>query len=293
MEYTRALFSDGNVCIFDSQGKEILMKYAGNTARILHMDIRGELLEAAMKDALDQGMETIIYEYFDQLSARTEFLRENGFEIAPVSKVISVNCSELFSSKGVIKTMEIPFPGIEWLPFRDMLPFRFQELEDLFAENNIDLKIHDLERFDEDISGVVLDEHKTLQALILTSTQADELIVEFIHGISKNKPMFIMALLRGFAREMKNMGLLKVYDKISMIEVNDSVRPLITRLLDRQYSVNDEGDVLSARKVLEKNDIYSSITIKQTQIFGRYMPKGLLPFQENINWKMQWKNSIS
>ncbi len=288
MNYTRTLFSDGTVLISDPEGKEILMKYYGDTARILHIDLQKELLGAAMKDAYDHGMTAVTYDYFDQLTARTTFFENEGFEIAKSKTVMSVDCQELFSSKGVIKSMGIPFPGVEWLPFRDMLPFRFEEMEDIFRENNIPLTALELKRFDEDLSGMILDEHRAPQALLLVSSQGVELVVEFIFGIVKNKPMYIMAALRGFAREIMSLDILDVYKKISMIEINDSVRPLITRLLDKKYSVVDEGQVLNARKAIAPEQTDSFILLESNEKQGSLEQKRLLPYQDNINWKMQW-----
>ena len=106
-------------------------------------------------------------------------------------------------------------------------------------------------------------------------------------GAEKNNPQYIMAVMQGFAKEFLSMRLLEVYDRIAMLEVNGSISPLVKRLLDKEYVLDDSKYVVSAKKKLTGGD--DDIEFEEL-INDPYLTiPDSFPYQENINLKMQWK----
>lgn len=282
---------DGRVRIKDDEDNFIILKFFGRDARIMNIPTDYKLIKAAEAKALDKGMARIVFDYSSGLEELTSYLQKSGYQLSDSYKILSVNASELMTSKGVAKSLAVDFPGIEYVPFRDLIAYQEEEIIDILVRENIILGKNDMDRFDEDISCVTYDENRKAKAVVLTSTQGKEILVELLYGLGGHNPQFIMAALQGFAREMIYLGLLSVYDRISMLEVNDSITPLVKRLLDREYSLDVTGTVKKAVK--ELSDAARDPGIELENITGKHYFEEKIgyPYQNNINFKSQWKNT--
>ena len=291
MRFITCDLPDGRVRIMDDEDNFIIIKCFGRDARIMSIPSGYELIKAAEAEAFDRGMERILFDYSSELEELSSYLQESGYTLSDSFKILSVNARELMTSKGVTKSMAVDFPGIEYVPFRDLIAYQEEEVVDILAREHIILGKNDLDRFDEDISCVSYDENSKPKAVVLASTQGKEILVELLYGLGGYNPQFIMAALQGFAREMTYLGLLTVYDRISMLEVNESITPLVKRLLDREYSLDVTGTVKKAVK--ELSDAARDPGIELENITGKHYIEEKIgyPYQNNINFKSQWKCS--
>ena len=282
---------DGSIRIMDEEDNYIILKCYGQDARIMNVPSNFELIKAAEAQALLRGMDKAIFDYSSELEDLSSYLQEAGYNLTDSYKILSVNAGELMSSAGVTKSAAIDFPGIEYVPFRDLILYQVEEAISILARENIILGKNDIERLDEDLSCIAYDENRKAKAIVLASTQGKEILVELLFGIGGNNPQFIMAALQGFARELNYLELLKVYDTISMLEINDSITPLVKRLLDKEYSLKVTGDVKSAVKELSDKTGESVIEFDNIK-GGQYTDEKIgYPYQNNINFKSQWKYS--
>ena len=289
MRFTRCDLPDDRLRIMDEDNNFIILKCFGNDARIMSVPSNYELIKAAEVQALSMGMEKVVFDYSSELEEMSSYLQEAGYNLTDSYKILSVDARELMISKGVTKSLSIDFPGIEYVPFRDLILYQAQELVDMLEREKIILGRNDIDRFDEDLSCIAYDEDSKPKAVVLVSTQGKEILVELLYGMGGHNPQFIMAALQGFAREINYLGLLYVYDTISMLEVNESITPLVKRLLDKEYSLEVSGTVKKAVKELSDKGEDSGIEIEE--ITGRhYMEEKIgYPYQNNINFKSQWK----
>ena len=184
------------------------------------------------------------------------------------------------------------FTGTEWIPFRDLLAYQFEELMSLIRLEGIPISGDELARFDEDLSGIIYDANKKVSAFILSVTQGEEILVEGLYGTRKDNPIYIMAALRGFATEIYNCDMEEIYQRISMIEINQKVSRILKKLMYEDFEILEEGKVMHARKVLAEPDEADLPVSIESNAIAQFSALRLMTdrlerqrFQNNINWK--------
>ncbi|MBO5621182.1 MAG: hypothetical protein J5959_06085 [Butyrivibrio sp.] len=271
----------------DDMGNVALWSKYGENARILGMPQSAELLKAVETDAYNSRKDVICFDFPNELSSIVSELENQGYEIKNSVKILSVNAKELFASRGVEKSIGVSFSSVEYVPLRDLLLYQVEEMMEFLLEMKISLGPADIARFDDDMSCVVYDEDSRIKSVILASTYGNEILIELLVGAEKNNPQYIMAAMQGFAKEFLSIRLSEVYDRIAMLEVNGSISPLVKRLLDKEYVLDDSKYVVSAKKKLTGGD--DDIEFEEL-INDPYLTiPDSFPYQENINLKMQWK----
>lgn len=289
MKIMKTFLPNDIIRLADEEGNVALWSKHGENARILATPPSVELLKAIETDAISTGKDTIFFDFPDALAAISDSLENHGYEIKDSEKILSVSAKELFASRGVEKSIGVSFSGVEYIPLRDLLLYQVEDIMEFLLEKKIILGPADIARFDEDLSCVVYDEQYGIRSVIFASTFVNEVLVEVLVGSGKKNPQYIMAAMQGFAKEFLALRLLNVYDKISMLEANESIAPLIKRLLDKDYTLEDGGHVITAKKKLTDSDNDKDFLFEEL-INNPYlaMPDSY-PYQENINLKMQWK----
>ncbi len=289
MKFFKSALHDGRVRILDENKNAIILKFFDNNARIMTVPENYDLVKAAQTLAISQNVKRINFDYKSDLTSLEEQLQEDGFKISNSVNILSVSATDLFASKGVKKSIDIDFPDVEYIPFRDLILYQAQEAIDLLSKEKIIIGDNDIDRFDEDLSCIVYDEARRPKSIILASTQGKEIVIELLFSMAGSNPKFVMAATQGFARELLSLRLLEVYDRISMLEVNDSITPLIKRLLDKEYSLDITGEVHSASKELSESSESADIEFEDVPL-GLFVDEKIgYPYQNNINIKSQWK----
>ncbi len=288
MKFFKSPLTDERIKISDENGSYIALKYYGSDARVMTVPFDYKFIKAATTLAALDGKKRIYFDFPDSLEEMPELLKADGYEVSQGYRILSVNAGELFSSKAVEKSIDIEFPKAEYVPFRDLILYQVEEVIARLAEEKIIIGSKDIERFDDDLSCVVYDDKRKLRSVILASTQGNEVLVELLFGMDSGSPLYIMAALQGFAWEFLSYHLLDVYNRISMLEVNESITPLVKRLLNKEYLVSVEGTVLRASKELSAKDRESGITFED--VTRSFPPEDKIgyPYQNNINFKSQW-----
>ncbi len=295
MAFYKMQLNENLVAFANDVGNLCKMSCQQDKAHLLFVDRSAELLAFAEDAALSCGCKNIYFDYAARYSEFGEFLEAQGYGITDKKRLLTVKISELFESKGVKKSINIEFPGMEFIPIRDLMIYQMDELYELFETASIPLNKEDIVRFDEDLSGIVYNQDMNIASFILSYIQGEEIIIECLYGTKKGDPRYIMAALQGFAREMITLRLLNMYRNITVIEANATVGPLLRRLLDGKYEVMDDGTVKRAEKILKKvpknnlPDIIDADRIKAFEIDKALEEKLRFQYcQNNINWKMGW-----
>ncbi len=291
MNYRQYNLENDIILIRDEEDNTLYMKYYGDVVRILRTDESSNLIKAAEMAAYFRGKERMLIDFYSDQTELKELLEQNGYGMVSDKRVLSVVSSELFVSKGVKKSINIDFPVAHFYPLSDLMSLQLDELVDVCGQHRIPITHKDVERLDQDLSGVVYDDHSRVQAFILASEYGNEALVEFLFGLSKDKPQFIMSALQGFAKQFQKYEFGDIYSSIAMLEINPSITPLLKRLLDKEYSLSVEGQIVQASKRLSDACIVSNLEISEaapSDESDTTLPVHRSLFEDNINWKMQW-----
>ncbi len=289
MKMTKTMLPGDVICLTDGNGQHLLMKCYKNNARILFTDDNKYLVIAAEQLASDQGETLMECDFPFGNEVYRDLFSECEYTLRESKDIISIKTSEAFSSKGVEKTLQHDFTSLEWYPFRDLLLYQVEELESIFAERHIPLRREDIVLYDDDLSGVLYDDELVPKAILLVSVYGNEVLVEFIHGIVRDKPVHIMAALQGFGKEFMRHQMMEIYERISMINVNESILPLIHLLVDKQYEPDKVDRCVTAKKDITGGDLYEKIIIDEDpKAVYESILKEIRHYQHNLNWKMQW-----
>ena len=295
MNYYRADLKNKITLFASEDGDMTALRLGGDEARIIYTDRDPIAFGLAEKKAKDSGKEKVICEYASKYWEYKLFLEERGYSFLDTMPVLTANLWELFDSKGVKKSIEIDFPGTEYIPLRNLMLYQMEEIAELFKTASIPLTKDDLVRFDDDLSGIVYDQNLKIVSVILSSVQGNEIVIECLYGTKKDDPRYIMAALQGFAKEIIDCDILEVYENVAVLEVNSTVGALIKRLLDGRYEVKSPAVVVRAEKKFNDSaydDLPEVIVSDRLKTFElKKMLEEKLEYrsyQNNINWKTDW-----
>ncbi len=295
MRYVKRKLSDDRFIITGQRDKNAAVKIVGDEARILFSEDDPELLKMAENEACSMGCRKAVCDYYSAFEMFGSFLSDSGYDSSKTKKIIGVNIRDIFASKAVKKSLTIDFPDTDFIPFEELLLYQLEELMELIDKAGIPLSREDVGELDQALSGIAYDKNRKIQAFILVSARSEDIVVECLYGVSKNNPKYIMTALQGFGKEIIRCGMTDMYEKVTMLEYNDTIRPLVLRLLDGKFKLLEIGDVIHAEKLLDsgKDDgkkpearddrtaIFEAKKIYDTEILRR-------PYQGNINWKAEW-----
>ena len=286
---------DNEYIMTDEGNNCLLMDVKEDAIKILYTDLSEELIRAAEDEGDLLGKKSVYCDFSSTDEKLYEQFERLGYELSESKNIISVKTGELFASRGVEKSLGIIFPDVEWIPFSDLQLYQIEDLIDLLDREKVPLKKRDLVRFDEDLSGISYDSSHKIKAFILVSSEGSELIVECLYGVSRDNAKYILSALQGFGRTVKDLKLDELYDRISMLEFNNTVMSLLRRLIDSKYSIAQVGRVVHAGKLIVPNsdrkthhDTHAGkleVAVKQGAMTERLLHRH---YQSNINWKTEW-----
>ncbi len=296
MSYTKTILSGGEILLSDEQGNGAAIRNYGDTARVLFTDKESGIAAELEKEAEALGCRELEFDCYSRLANTISFMKKAGFTGDETKDILAVMTAELMNSKAVRKSLVINFPDTDYIPFRELLLYQLDELYTVIKNAGIPLSREDLLRFDEDLSGIAYDVKRKIQAFILVSVKAGDILIECLYGVNGNNPKFIMCALQGFAREIIRCRMMEIYERICMLEYRDNVRPLLKRLLDSKYEVMILGNVVHMSKELPKSEggaeAEGTTEDKAAALLARKKIEEKvagIPYQGNINWKAAWK----
>ncbi|MCR5451131.1 MAG: GNAT family N-acetyltransferase [Lachnospiraceae bacterium] len=299
MDITTKLYNDNGIRIEAEGVGACSLGLCEDYARLLSVYIDEEKRNAGLGAALLDKTERKVYDYGKReiwcnfTSDNTVFeklLVSSGYDITEVESIVSASAKDVLESEVVKKTLDMHFSDTEWNSFEELLFFQREELAELFEVFKINIKEKDLDRFDPRLSGVVYNKEYSPKSMILCTTCEDEVVVELLFGVSKRKPQFMLSALIGFGKALLAKGGADEFSRISMICINESVKPLLKKLINDECEIYENIIVKSAKKVIGEgsNEIMSSeysINEKDENWMNELRD---FPYQKNVNWKHQW-----
>ncbi len=298
MSIVLAARSNTAIRLEEEGGAELTMDLSGDDAQILYMYVPTEqrrqgigsaLLATTEQVAVSEGKKQISCGYSAKADAFSALLEKNGYDISEGDDVVTVNTKDLIMSTGVKKSLRMKFKGVMADALDDMLVFQWEEVVDFLKYYHYDIDVDELSRFEQTLSYAVYDEAYKPRAVILVSAHGEELLIEFLFGISKANQQFVISACQEFIKALMEQDLVETYPRISMIAANNSVIPLLMRLMDKDYEVTHTDRILCGKKQISEKGEYpaSGGRIKECGFWRRKSEKDA-PYQCNINQKYQW-----
>ncbi len=275
----------------------------GKTAHLIFMQVPGELreeglgrdlLSAAEQQLSSMGVKELCCSYPDNLKEFDALLNTAAYKDAKSYDMLSINTKELLGSPAVIRSMKMNFKGIQTSLFEEMLSFQWEEVVSFLSRLNYQIPTEEFDHYDPSFSCVAYDELYRPKAVLLASTVDDNIIVELLMGFSKAHPQFVLCACQAFAKAITDLDLSDTYKKIYVLSATEYVFPLVRRLLDNKYKIQNEFSVITRKKELFKGGTALPEDLKGNTRLSRWRREADDIFaQRNICDKAIWQSIMN
>ncbi len=248
------------------------------------------IISAAEAELFRRGISVIKADFLKEIEGIPEFLQECGYTLRDSIPVVSVDMGRLLAAKAVRKAMRCSFNDGFFMPADDIQDDQRNELIKLFNKLSIPIVKSELNNFSEELSGVVYSDAMMPKAFIFCSSVDDLLYVDFLGGISKKEPQYIMIALLEMLRSFEDESKRQRYKNIAMLLTDKSTFQLLKRALDEGTKVSEFKRTFHAEKKLSdpEAELFDEIpevllTERMTDNLAREFSG--FPIQKNICWK--------
>ncbi|MCR4643566.1 MAG: GNAT family N-acetyltransferase, partial [Lachnospiraceae bacterium] len=297
MHFYKTVDNDTYIRIVEECEAAVTLCVNGGEAAILSLSVprteRREgigtaLLKAAEYEAYSRGVRMLEADFSDEIRGMTPFFEKAGYEVKENAPVWSIDTAELLGSEKVRKMLKTEIPGARFASLEELMMKQWDELLEVLSKFHIRLGAGDMNRFSQNMSGVVCDKTGTEQAIILCSEKDGGVHVDFLVSAQKDGRTFVLAALQGMLMEIYSAGGAKRYPVITALCVNES----ITKLMDSVLPGKPEQIAMAmyAKKELTEAEAEEEIGDEpdedQEDEWRREIAK--VPMQQNISWKVSW-----
>lgn len=298
MEYSLTTDRGGFLRIFD-ETSSITFRTDKDKARLLSVMVSSEsrrrgagrsIILAAEAELYNRGITTVTADFMKDIEGVPEFLKACGYELRDSRPVVSVDTDRLLEARAVKKAMRCSFDDGLYMPAYSLVSTQWNELVQLFGRLSIPIVKSEIGYFSEDLSGVVYKEAGKPKAFVFCSDVDDVLYVDFLGGISKREPQYVMLALKGLLSAIEIEENRKQYKRIAMLLSDDYVLQLLKRVLDKGTEIEEVSRTLHAVKQLSPPDPKKYEEIPEMLLTENIM-KNLIweysdfPIQKNVSWK--------
>ncbi len=255
------------------------------------------IISAAEAELFNRGISAVESDFLENLEGMQEFLTECGYSIAEAPPVVSVDVDLIMGARAVRKAMLSFFHNCLFMSAHDLMDMQWDELFMLFKKLSIPIERPDLDYFSDELSGVVYNDNLLPRAFIFCSTIDDMLYVDFLGGVSKKEPQYIMVALQVMLRFFENDDNREHYRRIAMLLSDNIVGQLLKRALDYGTGYTELIHTFHAKKQLEApgTGVLAEITeISQTDPLMEILLKEYSenPMQKNVCWKHAYSSKF-
>ena len=297
MHFYKTVDNDTYIRIVEECEAAVTLCVNGGEAAILSLSVpRSErregigsaLLKAAEHEAYSRGVRMLEADFSDEIRGMTPFFEKAGYEVKENAPVWSIDTAELLGSEKVRKMLKTEIPGARFASLEELMMKQWDELLEVLSKFHIRLGGGDMNRFSQNMSGVVCDKTGTEQAIILCSEKDGGVHVDFLVSAQNDGRTFVLAALQGMLMEIYSAGGAKRYPVITALCVNES----ITKLMDSVLPGKPEQIAMAmyAKKELTEAEAEEEIEDEpdedQEDEWRREIAK--VPMQQNISWKVSW-----
>ena len=286
--------------IEEESGAAITVSVEGRTGRILSLFVPeenrrkglGRLLISCAEKALAERNGKMIDTFFpDQNEDLTGFFRACGFTQEEEVPILSVSTETISRSPSVKRIIEQEHEGMEFQALSELFMVQWDELLEVLNDWNIKLNPRDINRFDDEISGVVYDSEFQPQTVVLCSCGERTLNVELLLSREGLDPEFMLCALQNMLVNMELKGGSAAFPTLTLIAANKGVNPLIEKLTMGDRVAQKKGSVLRFLKAVEP-EAYADLSILEgtedrdpERLWWEEIKD--IPYQLNISYKMK------
>ena len=292
MKYRQTPIYDNVMTIYDEAGEAAILDLNDDIARILYCDCSTTLLKLAEAEAI-KAEKRVISAGFSSFNDRfRSFLEENGFRSEGSGSILAVDLKDILESVEVSKLLQVPGEEFEWIPFRDLMSFQVEELEELLDTLHLAIRREEILRFDSNLSGIVYDCKRKIRDYDLALVSGTDLVFEGLISNDSQDERAKKAAIRGFVSQLIDCYMTEEYERIVFVDPERKNLELISSLLDDPKRLESIGSMLSARKNLKKIQGTDLPKVElnygaEARIIELSADKlEAVPFQSNINWKL-------
>lgn len=224
-------------------------------------------------------MDQIFIDWYSELGHLDELAKKKGFEVETGVSVFSVSQEELLNSVAVKKIRKIKLPAIDSMAFDELWSYQYEDVAKFLMNCGIEKTDEWLDRFDGNLSQIVYNAKDKIKALLLATKEGDDTLVHLLIGATKQTE-YIMTALKGFANAIDSRG---DGGNITVVAARDTVLPLLRRLLDKKYDIDEIGKVhrVSFQEQADEELLKACEEAEQDSAI-----------QNNIGWKVSWVETI-
>ena len=249
-----------------------------------------DIISVAEAELFNRGISVIKADFMEDIEGMPEFLNKCGYELKDSIPVVSVDTELLLGATAVKKARKCSFDDGFYLPATDLLSVQWNELMQLFNKLSIPIVKSEVEYFSEELSGVVYNGAQMPKAFIFCSDIDDSLYVDFLGGVSKKEPQYVMIALQGMLRSFENGLKTRRYKRIAMLLSDNMVYQLLKRVLDRGTKISEISRTFHAEKRLsvscmEQYEEIPEVLLTENIINSLIDDYSDFPMQKNVCWK--------
>ncbi len=289
----------GGFLRINDEDSSVTFRCNKDTAQLLSIVVSDEsrgtgagksIISAAESELFHRGITVIKADFMKEIAGISDFLQECGYTLRDSVPVVSVDLDMILNAKAVKKALKCSFTDGFFMPANDLLASQWNELIQLFGKLSIPIVKSEIGYFSSELSGVVYSETMIPKAFIFCSAFDDLLYVDFLGGISKKEPQYIMIALQGLLNFFEDESIRQQYKRIAMLLSDTTVLQLLRRALDKGTKLSEMSSTFHAEKQLsvsdpEQYDEIPEVLLTENMMNSLMTEYSGFPIQKNICWK--------
>ena len=264
MQFYKTFDNNGFIRIENDGGSSLTVLKRGGSAFVLSLVVpeedRGKgigeaLVEAVSRILIKRGVESLEAAYPDRFEEYGKFLSDVGFSEMGSVPVVSVALKTILSDPVIKLAILSKVDGAHFVSLADHRPDLLEELF-VYTRNHLLIDERDIDRFFSEASGIVYDDRGNMKAFILCTLDEEgtSVHVDYIAGLEKGKPQYILSAVRGMLTGILEAGGERAFKTITMVAANPDVNDLIQRNFKDKEITSPIGKAVFAVKKLEVTD---------------------------------------
>ena len=230
----------------------LLSVYVPEEARKTGMGTR--LLAIAEKECLRRGMSYMETAFSDEMKDLREFLTARGYQLEKGPDVIGFSQKDLLGKRAVKAMLMASRPGVEFKPFDKMDKDYLRDMYKIVDQIRAGLTWDDICTYSGALSGVLMDERKKPQVLVLCYLRKKVLTIDLVGIMPGADPELVAVAFSGIMINLIESKGVGAVSKIVGIPSGTVVKRVIERIRENGAEPQKEcGTYYAGKDLLAEN----------------------------------------
>ncbi len=287
--------------IEEEKGAYITVKIDNSCARVLSVWVPPKerlegmgtiLFTIAERESVLRGIEIMEVDFVDEIWELIDFLLDRGYKVNEKDKILSFPIEDILSSGFVERLRQQKLPGYQTVFLDTISEAQFTELIKVLHKNRFPLYGIDMAFCWKELSLVVFDEMGAIRSFVLCSDTDSGIHIDLVWTDKLSDPRYIRAMFLKFIDKLTKTLDVKKKKKITIMIVDQRIKDVIKKEIEKEVSSEIVGAAISAKKKLSHNDQeyeVRDIIIEEVKNEWHY-EADTIPYQLNIGWKAYWSD---